>query len=135
MQTAIFIVPLSLLVIYYIYPRQQKFPLFGIALDRLGRRRYRQPFLHVLLGGVAFFAEKVKVFFRHCDVALQPEKQVGSCHIGRGVVLGDVRPVKNISFAVVGYYDVGGVKVAVANFVVLGHALEPCVQFVPFGGV
>lgn len=101
-----------------------------MPFDRLRSRNDRHPFLHVSLVRSALLAEEVEIFFRAFDIARKPEKHIRSCNVRRSVALRCVRPVDEVRRAVLFHNDVGRVEIAVAELVVFGHALKPCVQFI-----
>ena len=88
--------PKCLFVIRHVGPAEQEIPLFQIAFDGLGGRHNGHPFLHIAFVGAALSAEHVQIILRDIRLAPQMEGQISARHIGRGIALGGVGPVKNV---------------------------------------
>lgn len=79
---------------------------------------------------MAFCAERFNIEFSLFFALCEQVDEVGAGGVGGGIALGDVRPVQDKVSSVGGNYDIARTKVAVTYFVVAGHSVEVCLEFV-----
>ena len=98
--------PIPSLIINHVNPLKQKIAFLLDRLDGLRCRYDRHPFLDILLGGVALFAEQVEVLICFLVLAFKSEQKVCPRCIRGGVALGHMCPVNDICLVILGNYDI-----------------------------